>query len=307
MKRNIISIDEEACNGCGLCVTACHEGALQMVNGKAKLITDSYCDGLGACLPECPTGAIRIEEREADAFDEEAVKARMAALDAELHMAQAQTAHAHNGHAQAHTHSDHAQAQAHAAHTHSGHAHAAPAAKAGPEYAGGGCPGSRARTIERPAGGGCPGSAARSLERTSTSSVADNTRNTPAIVIKPESQLRQWPVQIKLVPVKAPYLHQANILVAADCTAFAYANIHNDFMKNRITLIGCPKLDEGDYADKFTAILQNNEIKSITVLRMEVPCCGGITHAVQRALMASGKMIPWQVVTVGTNGEILEN
>ena len=305
MKRNIITIDEAACNGCGLCVTACHEGALQMVNGKAKLITDSYCDGLGACLPECPTGAIRIEEREADAFDEEAVKARMAELDAELRKGQTEAAHMHNGHG----HAGHAHAT-HAAHVHTGHtAHpqAAPTGRTGPEYAGGGCPGSRARTIDRPASGGCPGSAARSIDRPGAATPAGTGNVAGGSTARPESQLRQWPVQIKLVPVKAPYLHNANILVAADCTAFAYANIHNDFMKNRVTLIGCPKLDEGDYAEKFTAILQNNDIRSLTVLRMEVPCCGGITQAVQRALMASGKMIPWQVVTVGTNGEILED
>ena len=214
MKRNIITIDESKCNGCALCVSACQEGALQMVDGKAKLITDSYCDGLGACLPDCPTGAITIGERDAGAFDEAAVK---------VHLSKAA----------------HALSQ-------------------------------MSQTV-------------------------------------PESQLRQWPVQIKLVPVKAPYLQNANLLVAADCTAFAYANIHNDYMKNRITLIGCPKLDEGDYADKLAAILENNEIKSVTVLRMEVPCCGGITHAVKTALVRSGKMIPWQVVTIGTNGDVLQD
>ncbi len=269
MKRSIIQIDEEKCNGCGLCVTACHEGALQMVNGKAKLITDSYCDGLGACLPECPTGAISIEERDADPFDEAAVKARMAELEAQ------ETA--------------------------------APVAAPFPAYAGGGCPSSRPMTIERPAGGGCPGSAARTLSRQDAPAPVAATGASASAVTRPESQLRQWPVQIKLVPVKAPYLHNAHVLVAADCTAYAYANIHNDFMKNRVTLIGCPKLDEGDYADKFTAILQNNEIRSLTVLRMDVPCCGGITNAVKRALLQSGKMIPWQVVTVSTNGEILDD
>lgn len=269
MKRGIIHVDEEKCDGCGLCVTACHEGALQMVDGKARLITDSYCDGLGACLPECPTGAITIEEREADPFDETAVKARMAELAAK---------------------EAHPREQA--------------APKAFPEYAGGGCPGSAARTITRPEGG-CPGSAARSLTREAPAS--ETSAGMSTVALKPESQLRQWPVQIKLVPVKAPYLHNAHLLVAADCTAFAYAGIHNDYMRNRITLIGCPKLDEGDYADKLTAILQNNEIRSVTVLRMEVPCCGGISQAVKRALMQSGKMIPWQIVTVGTNGEILED
>lgn len=283
MKRGIIQIDEEKCNGCGLCVTACHEGALQMVNGKAKLITDSYCDGLGACLPECPTGAISIEERDADPFDEVAVKARMAELDAQEAF------------------------QVTTAPMTAAPATAGPSTAPFPAYAGGGCPSSRPMTLERPAGGGCPGSAARTLSRQESAASTPAAGTAAATAARPESQLRQWPVQIKLVPVKAPYLHNAHVLVAADCTAFAYANIHNDFMKNRVTLIGCPKLDEGDYAEKFTAILQHNEIRSLTVLRMDVPCCGGITNAVKRALMQSGKMIPWQVVTVSTNGEILED
>ncbi len=265
MKRNIIHIDEDKCNGCGLCVNACHEGALQMIDGKARLITDAYCDGLGACLPECPTGAITIEEREADAFDEEAVKARMESMK-------------HAGAASAATPAGHAATTAH------------PAGM--PDKLACGCPGTHARTIER--------KAAFSPKAVSAPAAA-----TPASA--PESQLRQWPVQIKLVPVKAPYLSNAHLLVAADCTAFAYANIHNDFMKNRITLIGCPKLDEGDYADKLAAILENNEIRSVTVLRMEVPCCGGIANAVKTALIRSGKMIPWQVVTVSTDGAVLED
>ncbi len=252
MKRNIITIDEAKCNGCSLCVSACHEGALQLIDGKAKLITDAYCDGLGACLPECPTGAITIEEREADAFDEQAVQARMAL------------------------------------------AHATPHAASAPQKA-------AEAAIPEKLACGCPGTQARSLERKPVASFPSPAA-APQIL---ESQLRQWPVQIKLVPVKAPYLQNAHLLVAADCTAFAYANIHNDFMKNKITLIGCPKLDEGDYSEKITAILENNEIKSVTVLRMEVPCCGGIANAVKQALIRSGKMVPWQVVTIGTNGEIL--
>ena len=244
MKRNIISINEEKCNGCGLCVNACHEGALQLINGKAKLISESYCDGLGDCLPECPTGAITIEEREAAPYDEEAVKKNMEARE-----------------------------------------------KAMQQTLACGCPGTAARIINRPA-------SSNSCENKSASEKA----STPA-----ESQLRQWPCQIKLVPIKAPYFHNANLLVAADCTAYAYANIHNDFMRNKITVIGCPKLDNVSYAEKLGEILKNNEIKSITVLRMEVPCCGGIVNAVTQALLNSGKMIPWQVVTIGTDGSIIES
>lgn len=236
MKRNIIKIDEEKCNGCGLCVNACHEGALVIENGKAKLISDSYCDGLGNCLPQCPTNAITIEEREAEAFDEELVKENM---------------------------------EKKAAHP---HVH-------------GGCPGSRAMAIKR-----------------SAEPVAVSANTQPQT-----SELMQWPCQIKLVPVNAPYFDNCDLLIAADCTAYAYANIHRDFMKNRITLIGCPKLDEGDYSEKLTAIIKNNNINSVKVLRMEVPCCGGIVNAVKTALIQSGKMIPWNIVTIGTNGEILNS
>lgn len=241
MKRNIVMIDREKCNGCGLCINACHEGALQLVNGKAELITDSYCDGLGACLPECPQGAIALEEREAAAFDEEAVKVHMEKQKAEPVPAKLEC----------------------------------------------GCAGTHSRTIER--------------KETIVS------QPMPSATTVPVSQLRQWPCQIKLVPVNAPYLDQAQLLIAADCTAYAYANIHQDYMKNKITLIGCPKLDEGDYADKLTQILQQNEILSITVLRMEVPCCGGIVQAVKKALLNSGKMIPWQVVTIRTDGSIKDD
>lgn len=240
MKRKIVKIDEEKCTGCGLCVDACHEGALQMVNGKARLVSDSYCDGLGDCLPECPTGAIALEEREADAFDEEAVKKHMESQKF-----------------------------------------------GGNETLACGCPGTQARSIERkvedvPACGAA-GYAGRAA-----------------------SQLNQWPCQIKLVPVNAPYFADAHLLVAADCTAYAYADIHNDYMRNKITIIGCPKLDDVDYTEKLTGILKSHEIKSVTVLRMEVPCCGGIVNTVKQALINSGKMIPWRIVTVTTDGKIAE-
>ena len=234
MKRKIIKIDEEKCNGCGLCAQACHEGAIGMVNGKAKLLREDYCDGLGDCLPACPVNAISFEEREAPAYNEEAVKAAKAQKE------------------------QRAQAPLPC-----------------------GCPGTQSRRIERKAYAAHP-------------------------VQESESELSQWPVQIKLVPVRAPYFEGANLLVAADCTAYAYGNFHARFIRNRVTLIGCPKLDEGDYAEKLTAILQNNEIKSLTVVRMEVPCCGGIENAAKRALQASGKFIPWQVVTIGTDGSILD-
>jgi len=238
MKRNIISIDEEKCNGCGICVSACHEGALQMIDGKAKLVSESYCDGLGNCLPECPTGAITIEEREAAEFDEKAVEKYMDSKKSE-------------------------QAQ--------------------PKTLACGCPGTHSKSIER------------------KSEIA------PQVAVQDsQSELRQWPVQIKLVPANAPYFNNANLLIAADCSAYSYANFHQTFMKNKITLIGCPKLDEGDYADKLTDILAMNDIKSVSVVRMEVPCCGGIVSAVKNALIKSGKMIPWNVVTIGTDGNIID-
>ncbi|WP_373163590.1 ATP-binding protein [Agathobaculum sp. Marseille-P7918] len=233
MMRKIIEIDEEKCNGCGLCANACHEGAIGMVDGKAKLLRDDYCDGLGNCLPVCPTGAITFVEREAAAYDEAAVQANL-----------------------------------------------------------------RAKQAQQPLACGCPGSQACAIERTADAPVASAA---PAA-----SELRQWPVQIKLVPVNAPYFDGAHLLVAADCTAYAYAGFHQDFIRNKITLIGCPKLDEGDYSEKLTEIIRNNNIKSVTVVRMEVPCCGGIEHAVRTALQASGKFLPWQVVVISTDGKILE-
>lgn len=229
MIRKIIKIDEEKCNGCGLCAKACHEGAIEMINGKAKLTRENYCDGLGDCLPACPTGAITFEEREAPAYDEAAVLAE------------------------------------------------------------------KQKKAENVLPCGCPGTQSKMINRETVTDVA------PAV-----SQLGQWPVQIKLVPVNAPYFENANLLVAADCTAFAYGNFHNEFIRNHITLIGCPKLDEGDYAVKLTEIISGNNIKSVTVVRMEVPCCGGIENAVKRALQASQKFIPWRVVTISTDGRILE-
>lgn len=248
MIRTIINIDKEKCNGCGICVNACHEGAIAMIDGKAELIRDDYCDGLGNCLPACPTGAITFVEREAAAFDEAAVEENMKKKQ--------QTADEHPQHEQL------------------------------PNLA---C--------------GCPGTQARALKREAENKPAVST--VAASTAPMESQLQQWPVQIKLVPINAPYFDGANLLIAADCTAFAYADFHNQFIKNHITIVGCPKLDEGDYSEKLTAILANNNIKSVTVVRMEVPCCGGIQNAAINALKNSGKMIPWQVVTISTTGEIL--
>ncbi len=230
MIRKIIKINQEKCNGCGACASACHEGAIAMVDGKAKLMYENYCDGLGDCLPACPTNAITFEEREAPEYDEAAVKA-------------------------------------------------AQNAKKSPPCR---CPGSNSKTICHEA--------------------ENIVQNTSPV----RSRLSQWPVQIKLVPVNAPYFNNADLLIAADCTAYAYGNFHSEFIKNKITLIGCPKLDEGDYSEKLTHIIAENDIKSVTVVRMEVPCCGGIENAVKRALQASGKFIPWSVITISTDGRILD-
>ena len=233
MIRKIIKIDEEKCNGCGACATACHEGAIEMINGKAKLTREDYCDGLGDCLPACSANAISFEEREAPAYNEMAVLAEKQ--------------------------------------------------KKAPHTLPCGCPGTQSKTIKR------------------ENTACDLTHSTPIT-----SQLMQWPVQIKLVPINAPYFDESNLLIAADCTAYAYGNFHNEFIRNHITLIGCPKLDDIDYTEKLTQIIANNNIKSVTVTRMEVPCCGGIENAVKRALQASGKFLPWRVVTISTNGRILD-
>ena len=223
MERKIIKIDQEKCNGCGLCVDTCHEGAIALIDGKATLMHEHYCDGLGDCLPSCPVNAISFEVREAPAYDHEAVMAAQKAKTVS------------------------------------------------------GCPGSQMKTMQPGVG----------------------------VVANIESQLRQWPVQIKLVPVNAPFFHQADILIAADCTAYAYGNFHQKFMRNKVTLIGCTKLDQVQYADKFTEIFTYNDIRSITVVRMEVPCCGGMEYAVETAIKNSGKQIAMEVVVISNDGRIL--
>ena len=236
MIRKIIRIDEEKCNGCGLCADACHEGAIEIIDGKAKLVRENFCDGFGDCLPGCPTGAITFEEREAPEYDEKAVQeAKVKKMD---EMKQMQ----HEG----------------------------------------GCPGSRMMQFKQ------------------------KEKESPAVMNRPVSRLGQWPCQIKLVPTQAPFFDGAKLLIAADCTAYAYANMHEDFMKGKITIIGCPKLDAVDYTEKLTAIIRDNDIKSVTIVRMEVPCCGGLQRAAENALKESGKFIPWQVVTISRDGSILD-
>lgn len=235
MIRKIIQIDETKCNGCGICADACHEGAIAIIDGKAKLLREDYCDGLGDCLPTCPTEAIHFIEREAAAYDEAAVKA-------------------------------------------------AQQKKSNPSFS------------------KCPGSAAKEIHHQKTTNSECSPSYTPSAI---SSQLTQWPVQIKLAPVNALYFQNANLLIAADCTAYAYGDFHNKFIRNRITLIGCPKLDSIDYTEKLTDIIRNNDIKSVTIVRMEVPCCGGLEQAVKAALQASQKFIPWHVVILSTDGSIL--
>lgn len=274
MKRSIIHIHEELCNGCGLCVDACHEGAIELVNGKAVLISDIYCDGLGACLPNCPIGAIEILEREAEAFDEAAVEARMAQLKQPEGRKQGAES---RGQAQTGGQADRHEQHGH--HGHHGH------------HGMGGCPGSMAKRIERPA-------AAAPVQELSVPA--------PVETAAPLSELQQWPVQITLVNPAAPFFQDADLLVAADCTAYAYARFHQDFIRGRITVIGCPKLDDNAfYAEKLAAILKQNNIKSITVVRMSVPCCGGIVQAVKQAMLNSQTIVPYREVTVGIDGQLI--
>ena len=236
--RKIIKIDTEKCNGCGACAKACHEGAIQMINGKAVLTREDYCDGLGDCLPACPVNAISFEHREASAYDEKAVLAAKVLKES-------------NSQSKSFV-----------------------------------CPGTKNSILNH------------SFNKKNDAEKFENHIS--------DSQLKQWPVQIKLAPVTADFFENANLLIAADCSAYAYANFHQDFMKHKITLIGCPKLDNINYAEKLTQIISLNNIKSVTVIRMEVPCCGGIEMAVKNALQASGKFIPWQIVTISTTGQILE-
>lgn len=250
MIRQIIRIDEEKCNGCGLCAQACHESAIAMVDGKARLIREDYCDGMGDCLPQCPTGAISFEEREAAAYDREAVEANMKKMEEAKKAMSAENRAAHPM---------------------------------------GGCPGAASRQITRNAG-----------DQTAALPSA-GTAKQPAM-----SRLGNWPVQIKLAPVQAPYFDGARLLIAADCTAYSRADFHEEFIRGRMTLIGCPKLDGIDYSEKLTQIIRNNDIQSVTVVRMEVPCCGGLELAVKKALQESGKCIPWQVVTISIDGDILD-
>ena len=240
MVRKIIHIDEEKCNGCGLCAGACHEGAIDIIDGKAKLVRENFCDGFGDCLPACPTGAITFEEREAPEYDEKAVQE---AKDKKIMDAMK------------------------------------------PMHHEGGCPGSRMMRL-------------RKAEESSDEAEAPGKQSV--------SRLAQWPCQIKLLPTQAPFFDGAKLLIAADCTAYAYANMHEDFMRGKVTIIGCPKLDAVDYSEKLTAIIRDNDIKSVTIVRMEVPCCGGLQRAAENALRNSGKFIPWQVVTISRDGKILD-
>ncbi|MCL2741029.1 MAG: 4Fe-4S binding protein [Oscillospiraceae bacterium] len=258
MVRRIIRIDGEKCDGCGLCVSACHEGAIGMADGKASLLRDDYCDGLGDCLPACPTGAITFEEREAAAYDGEAVKAGGGCRE--------------------------------------------------PETLACGCPGTQSKALGGGRHNGPELGEGPSRPRTDPEPGADHFARTDAGhgVGRAETHLSQWPIQIRLVPVEAPYLDGSHLLIAADCAAYAFGDFHAAYMRRRITLIGCPKLDPGDYSEKLTAILSGNEIKSVTVVRMEVPCCGGIENAVKKALKDCGKMIPWQVAVISTDGRVLD-
>lgn len=240
MIRKIVNIDESKCNGCGACANACHENAIVMENGKARLLRDDFCDGFGDCLPSCPCGAISIEERESSPYSEEAVETRKQIL----------------------------------------------------------------KSLKPENRGSCPGSMLKIMKNPTQ---LDNENDTTLETSKSFSNLHTWPVQIKLLPSTAPFFNDAHLLVAADCTAYAYGNFHKDFIKNRVVLIGCPKLDAIDYTEKLTRIISENNIKSITIVRMEVPCCGGLQRACEQALKASGKFIPWNVITISSDGKILED
>lgn len=229
MKRKIVNIDRDKCNGCGICVDACHEGALVMLDGKATLISDSYCDGLGDCLPECPVGAITIDERDAAPYDQEAVDIRISEREQGAFI--------------------------------------------------------------------CPSMKAKSIKREPVAPVHHENA--------PQSKLTNWPLQMQLAPVTAPYFNGAELLIAADCAPFAYANFHEEMIKGRVCMIGCPKLDPVDYSEKLSAIIANNDIQSVTVVRMEVPCCGGLVNQVKQALIQSGKMIPWSIRTISLDGKII--
>jgi Fe-S-cluster-containing hydrogenase component 2 len=269
VKRKIVHIDESKCTGCGLCANACHEGAIRMVDGVARLISDSYCDGLGDCLPACPADAITIQEREAVAYDEAAVQAHLASRTEPAADACACSAHGQ-------TSED-------------------------PEPLACGCPGTHAHAIERTPASDAASTAAAPTHTCNCGGEGAYVGESSSV----SSELRQWPVQIQLAPVGAPYFDGAHLLVAADCTAYAYGNIHADFMRGKVTLIGCPKLDHADYAAKLAAILAAHEVKSLTVLRMEVPCCGGLVQAVKQAMLTAGVLVPWRVVTVTTDGTLL--
>ena len=242
MKRNIIAIDENKCNGCGLCISACHEGAIELVNGKAKLISDEYCDGLGDCLPQCPTDAIKMIERDAAEYDQEAVDRKKEQNDKKPNLP---------------------------------------------------C--------------GCPGTMEKSIKRSANLKVKPaETKISNGTEVAVESELNQWPVQLRLVNSKAGFLNGADILIAADCSAYAYGDFHKEFIKGRVAMIGCPKLDDNDYyRQKIAEILESNDIKSITVVRMEVPCCAGIVSAVKSAMLQAGVIVPYKEVTIGINGVII--
>ena len=256
MVRKIIKIDEEKCNGCGICANACHEGAIDIVNGKAKLVRENFCDGFGDCLPGCPMGAISFEEREAPAYDEAAVKAAQEkkGLVKDMHQCKNKMMKEMEQHAAGH-----------------------------------GCPGSRFMTL-----------------KSGNQEDTDPGQDMISRMSTHPSRLMQWPCQIKLLPTQADFYNGAKLLIAADCTAYAYANMHEEFMKGKVTMIGCPKLDEGDYTEKLTEIISNNDVVSVTIVRMEVPCCGGLQRAAENAIKNSGKFLPWQVVTISRNGKILD-